>query len=60
MGAGGERPCRVWPDGKDPLIDGNKRAAWPLRVLMLWINGSRHDFSTDKGFDLVVAPQTAI
>jgi hypothetical protein len=23
-------------------------------VLMLWINGYRHDFSTDEGFDLVV------
>lgn len=23
-------------------------------VLLLWINGYRHDFPTDKGFDLVV------
>ena len=23
-------------------------------VLMLWINGYRHDFSTDAAFDLVV------
>jgi death-on-curing protein len=23
-------------------------------VLMLWINGYRHDFTTDEGFDLVV------
>jgi death-on-curing protein len=30
-----------------PLIDGNKRTAWTLMVLMLWINGYRHDFSTD-------------
>lgn len=37
-----------------PLIDGNKRTAWTLMVLMLWINGYRHDFSTDEGFDLVV------
>lgn len=37
-----------------PLIDGNKRTAWTLMVLMLWINGFRHDFSTDDGFDLVV------
>ena len=37
-----------------PLIDGNKRTAWTLMVLMLWINGHRHDFSTDEGFDLVV------
>ncbi|MCD4852048.1 type II toxin-antitoxin system death-on-curing family toxin [Arthrobacter sp. AK01] len=37
-----------------PLIDGNKRTAWTLMVLLLWINGYRHDFTTDEGFDLVV------
>jgi death-on-curing protein len=37
-----------------PLTDGNKRTAWTLIVLMLWINGCRHDFSTDEAFDLVV------
>ncbi|WP_427132113.1 type II toxin-antitoxin system death-on-curing family toxin [Pseudarthrobacter sp. S9] len=37
-----------------PLIDGNKRTAWTLMVLMLWINGCRHDFTTDEGFDVVV------
>ncbi|AUZ34594.1 death-on-curing protein [Arthrobacter sp. PGP41] len=37
-----------------PLIDGNKRTAWTLMVLLLWINGHRHDFTTDEGFDLVV------
>ena len=37
-----------------PLIDGNKRTAWTLMVLMLWINGYRHGFSTDAAFDLVV------
>jgi len=37
-----------------PLIDGNKRTAWTLMVLMLWINGYRHDFTTGEGFDLVV------
>jgi death-on-curing protein len=37
-----------------PLIDGYKRTAWTLMVLMLWINGFRHDFSTDDAFDLVV------
>lgn len=36
------------------LIDGNKRSAWTLMVLMLWINGCRHDFSSDEAFDLVV------
>ncbi len=37
-----------------PLIDGNKRTAWTLMVLMLWINGYRHDFSADAAFDFVV------
>jgi death-on-curing protein len=37
-----------------PLIDGNKRTAWTLMVLMLWINGYRHDLSIDAAFDLVV------
>ncbi|ABM08840.1 type II toxin-antitoxin system death-on-curing family toxin [Paenarthrobacter aurescens] len=37
-----------------PVIDGNKRIAWTLMVLLLWINGYRHDFTTDEGFGLVV------
>ena len=37
-----------------PLIDGNKRTAWTLMMLLLWINGYRHEFTTDEGFDLVV------
>jgi len=37
-----------------PLIDGNKRTAWTLMVLLVWINGYRHDFDSDEGFDLVV------
>ncbi|MBT2568816.1 Fic family protein [Arthrobacter sp. ISL-85] len=37
-----------------PLIDGNNRTAWTLMVLLLWINGYRHGFTTDEGFDLVV------
>ena len=37
-----------------PLIDGNKRTAWTLMVLFLWVNGYRHDFGTDAGFDLVI------
>ena len=36
-----------------PLIHGNRSIAWTL-VLMLWINGYRHDFSTDEAFNLVV------
>lgn len=37
-----------------PLVDGNKRTSWTLMVLFLWLNGYRHDFSTDDAFDLVV------
>ncbi|MFK0009524.1 type II toxin-antitoxin system death-on-curing family toxin [Paenarthrobacter sp. NPDC090520] len=37
-----------------PLVDGNKRTAWTLMVLLLWINGYRHDFTTYEGFELVV------
>lgn len=37
-----------------PLIDGSRRMAWTLMVLMLWINGYRPDFSTDDAFNLVV------
>lgn len=37
-----------------PLLDGNKRTAWTLTVLFLWINGFRHDMDTDTAFDLVL------
>ena len=37
-----------------PLIDGNKRTAWTQMVLLLWVNGFKHDFTTDQGFELVV------
>jgi death-on-curing protein len=37
-----------------PLIDGNKRTAWTLMVLMLWLFGYRHDFSSEEAFNLVV------
>lgn len=43
-----------------PLIDGNKRTAWTLMILMLWINGYRHDFDTDAAFNLVVGLQPAM
>ena len=36
------------------LFDGNKRTAWTTLVTFLWINGWKHDFSTDAAFDLVV------
>jgi death-on-curing protein len=36
------------------LLDGNKRTGWTSMVLMLWINGFQHDFSTDLAFDLVL------
>lgn len=37
-----------------PLADGNKRTAWTLTVLFLWINGSAHDFTTDEAYELVI------
>lgn len=37
-----------------PLFDGNKRTAWTLMVLFLWINEYRHEMSTDTAFDLVL------
>ena len=37
-----------------PLIDGNKRTGWTLMVAFLWINGWKHDFTADEGFELVV------
>lgn len=36
------------------LFDGNKRTAWTGYVAFLWINGWKHDFSTDDAFELVV------
>lgn len=37
-----------------PLIDGNKRTAWTLMVLLHWVNGYKHGFTTDEAFTLVV------
>jgi death on curing protein len=37
-----------------PLLDGNKRTAWTLMVSFLWINGYKHNLSTDEAFDLVL------
>lgn len=36
------------------LLDGNKRFAWTLTALFLWINGYRLDLGTDTAFDLIV------
>lgn len=36
------------------LVDGNKRTAWTLLVVFLWINGFQHRFTADDAFDLVV------
>ena len=36
------------------LFDGNKRTAWTGCVAFLWINGWKHDFSTDDAFELIV------
>lgn len=37
-----------------PLVDGNKRTSWTLMVMFLWLNGYRHDFTTDEGFELII------
>ncbi len=37
-----------------PFADGNKRTAWTLMALFLWINGSAHDFTTDEAYALVI------
>ncbi len=36
------------------LVDGNKRTAWTLTVLFLWINGFAHEFDAGTAFDLVL------
>jgi death-on-curing protein len=36
------------------LVDGNKRTAWTLTIVFLWINGWQHDFSTEDAFALVI------
>lgn len=38
-----------------PLFDGNKRTAWVLTQLFLWLNGWRHTFTTDEAFELVLS-----
>jgi death-on-curing protein len=36
------------------LLDGNRRTAWTVVVVFLWINGWQHDFTADEAFALVV------
>ncbi len=38
-----------------PLVDGNKRLAWPASRVFLEINGSRPGLTEDQAFDLVMA-----
>ena len=37
-----------------PMIDGNKRTSWVLMVSFLWINGYKHNMSTEVGFNLTL------
>jgi len=37
-----------------PMIDGNKRTSWLLMVSFIWINGYKHNMSTETGFDLTL------
>lgn len=36
------------------LADGNKRTAWAVTIIFLWLNGFEHDFDTESGFALAV------
>jgi death-on-curing protein len=42
------------------LIDGNMRTAWALMVLLPWVNGYMHSFSTEEGFDLLLGVAAGI
>ena len=33
------------------LVDGNKRTTWALMVSFLFVNGYKHDFTADEGFN---------
>jgi death-on-curing protein len=43
-----------------PLVDGNKRTSWTLMALFLWLNGYRHDFTTDDGFELIIGVASGV
>jgi death on curing protein len=32
------------------LVDGNKRTTWALLVSFLFVNGYKHDFTSDEGY----------
>lgn len=42
------------------LVDGNKRTSWRLMVMFLWLNGFRHDFTTDEGFELIIGVASGV
>jgi death-on-curing protein len=33
------------------LVDGNKRTTWALMVSFLFVNGYKHDFTADEGYN---------
>ncbi|MFM6977672.1 MAG: type II toxin-antitoxin system death-on-curing family toxin [Micrococcales bacterium] len=37
-----------------PMIDGNKRTAWSLSVIFMFMNGLKHNFTEDEAYDLVL------
>jgi death-on-curing protein len=41
-----------------PMIDGNKRTAWSLSVIFMFMNGYKHDFTELEAFELVLAVAT--
>ncbi len=40
------------------LVDGNKRTTWALMVSFLVVNGYKHNFTTEEGFDFVLKVAT--
>lgn len=40
------------------LVDGNKRTAWTLMISFLYLNGYKHNFTTDQGMKFVIGLAT--
>lgn len=40
------------------LVDGNKRTTWALMVVFLFLNGYKHNFTTDEGMEFVLGIAT--
>lgn len=40
------------------LVEGNKRTAWTLMISFLYLNGYKHNFTTDQGMEFVIGLAT--